>query len=121
MGGVAGGVAGFSSALSTACADDTRYFGIREHFYQIVASMATPLRPRAVPQCLNCLRRSALGGSTDGAAQSSALRQQVRGKKKMVNNSQFVTVRLRKDVKAYGRKGRDAIEIRSDTLTLTDN
>lgn len=36
---------------------------------------------------------------------SSGLQQQVRGKKRMVNNSGTMIVRLLKDVKGYGRQG----------------
>lgn len=65
--------------------------------------MALPLRPRIVPQCPACIRSYAFGLAN---AQRSGLQQQIRGKKKMPNNSGIITVRLLKDVKAYGRKGK---------------
>lgn len=62
------------------------------------------LRPRVAPQCTTCLRNYAFGRNVD--ILGPGLRQQVRGKKKMVNNSSTITVRLMKDVKAYGRRGK---------------
>lgn len=68
--------------------------------------MALPLRPRRVPQCSACVRSYAFAGLLDAAAPASSIQHQIRGKKrKMENNSANVTVKLLKDVKAYGRKG----------------
>ncbi len=64
--------------------------------------MALALRSQSAPQCLACLRRLAIPSYMNDAAPP---KQQVRGKKKMVNNSDFLTVRLRKDVETFGRKG----------------
>ncbi|KAK3705449.1 hypothetical protein LTR37_013266 [Vermiconidia calcicola] len=67
--------------------------------------MALSLQGRTTPQCIACLHSYAFGGFMDYAASSLGSRQQIRGKKKMVNNSSTMPVRLRKDVKTFGRKG----------------
>ncbi|KAK5125800.1 hypothetical protein LTR85_012076 [Meristemomyces frigidus] len=67
--------------------------------------MALPLRPRAIPQCSACVRSYAFGAFTEPATSGGALRQQVRGKKKLVNTATTVPVRLLKNVKTFGRKG----------------
>ncbi|KAK4542210.1 hypothetical protein LTR36_007058 [Oleoguttula mirabilis] len=66
--------------------------------------MALPLRPRAIPQCSACIRSYTFGGIPETIS-GGALRQQVRGKKKLVNTSTTVPVRLLKNVKTFGRKG----------------
>ncbi|KAI7151357.1 hypothetical protein D0869_11547 [Hortaea werneckii] len=67
--------------------------------------MALPLRPRSIPQCSACIRTYTFGALSEPAATHSALNQQVRGKKKLANGSNTVSVRLLKDVKTFGRKG----------------
>lgn len=66
--------------------------------------MSGPLRRPTIPQCSACLRSYAFGAH-DAAAPVSAVRLQVRGKKKMANNSATVTVRLLKDMPTFGRRG----------------
>jgi len=75
--------------------------------------MALPLRPRAIPQCSACIRNYTFGSVSEPAINGSALRQQVRGKKKLVNTSSTVPVRLLKDVKTFGRRG---MYLRSSSL-----
>ncbi|EMC92927.1 hypothetical protein BAUCODRAFT_77191 [Baudoinia panamericana UAMH 10762] len=63
------------------------------------------VRPRASPQCSACLRSYVWSVFGEPAVPPTALRQQVRGKKKMANLSSTVPVRLLRDVKRFGRKG----------------
>lgn len=62
--------------------------------------MALPFRPRSIPLCSACVR------SYDASIPPTALRQQIRGKKKMANEGSTVPVRLLKNVKTFGKKGR---------------
>lgn len=75
--------------------------------------MALPLGPRLTPQCTTCLRNYAFGATTGLNVLSG--KQQVRGKKKMPNNSGTMTVRLLKNVKGYGRKGGNLNSLLYDT------
>lgn len=68
--------------------------------------MALPMRSRLAPTCTNCLQNHLRLLFADASAQpATSLRQQVRGKKKMVNNSGTLNVRLLKDVPTFGQKG----------------
>ena len=68
--------------------------------------MALPLRPRAIPQCSACIRSYAFGSAAEQPAMGVlGLGQQVRGKKKMINTSGTVPVRLLKNVKTFGKRG----------------
>ncbi|KAH9820945.1 Ribosomal protein L9, N-terminal domain [Teratosphaeria destructans] len=69
-------------------------------------SLSLSLAPRPT-QCWGCLRNYALLSENSTPTVPSALRQHVRGKKKLANTSKTVPVRLLKDVKTFGRK--DAI------------
>lgn len=62
-----------------------------------------------ITQCTDCLRSYAFGGSgqTEGRLQAGIVTQQVRGKKKVVNTPSTVPVRLLKDVKTFGKKGKE--------------
>jgi len=72
--------------------------------------MALQLRPKAIPQCSACIRSYVFGNTTEQPAMGAlGLGQQVRGKKKMVNTSGTVSVRLLKNVKTFGRKGKICI------------
>ncbi|KAI9832935.1 MAG: hypothetical protein M1819_003965 [Sarea resinae] len=64
--------------------------------------MASHLGALRIPQCLSCVRQ--LSG-TAGAGFSSALRQQIRGKKKLARPTSSIRVRLLQDVTRYGRQG----------------
>ncbi|KAL1650321.1 hypothetical protein SLS58_001136 [Diplodia intermedia] len=64
--------------------------------------MSAPLRPSLLPQCTSCARRFANAGLRPWYP----FQQQARGAKKASRLPQTqLTVRLLKDVKAYGRKG----------------
>ncbi|KAB2577156.1 Ribosomal protein L9/RNase H1 [Lasiodiplodia theobromae] len=64
--------------------------------------MSAPLRPSLLPQCTSCARRF----TNSGLGAWPRFQQQVRGAKKKASNlPQTLSVRLLKDVKAYGRKG----------------
>ncbi|KKY17213.1 putative ribosomal protein l9 rnase h1 [Diplodia seriata] len=65
--------------------------------------MSAPLRPSLLPQCTSCARRFANAGLRPW----SPFHQQARGAKKAsrLPQTHTLTVRLLKDVKAYGRKG----------------
>jgi hypothetical protein len=78
-------------------------------------TMALPLRPRAIPQCTACIRSYASATLGDAASPvPSAFRQQVRGKKKLVNTSSTIPVRLLRDVKMWGKEGMDsALHVKS--------
>ncbi|KAK4570382.1 hypothetical protein LTR86_002462 [Recurvomyces mirabilis] len=68
--------------------------------------MASPLRPRNITQCSACIRSYLTAGFGDLAnPPTTALRQQVRGKKKLANTSSTVPVRLLKDMRTFGRRG----------------
>ncbi|KAK4495922.1 hypothetical protein PRZ48_013190 [Zasmidium cellare] len=68
--------------------------------------MALPLRTRSIPQCANCLRSYAWASAVEGNSSSNtALRQQVRGKKKMAKSDGNVPVRLLKDLTGFGKQG----------------
>jgi hypothetical protein len=71
--------------------------------------MSLPLRPRAIPQCSACIRSYAFGGINEPAIGAPGLGQQVRGKKKIVVAASTVPVRLLKNIKAFGRKGMEAL------------
>ena len=68
--------------------------------------MALPLRPRTIPQCSACLRTYAFGSTWTAEAATAGFGQQVRGKKKIVNTTSTVPVRLLKNVKTFGKKGK---------------
>ena len=60
-------------------------------------------RSFAAPQCPACTRRiSALG-----LGEWHISRQQVRGKKRLANGASVMTVRLTRDKKGFGRKGKE--------------
>lgn len=65
--------------------------------------MAFPLRTRPMPQCAQCLRSYAWAEGSSSS--STALRQQVRGKKKMAKGDGNVPVRLLKDLAGFGKRG----------------
>ncbi|CAK3912602.1 Hypothetical predicted protein [Lecanosticta acicola] len=68
--------------------------------------MALPLRTRAIPQRTSCLRSYTPSSYTySSPPESCALKQQVRGKKKMANNSATTTVRLLRNVPGFGKRG----------------
>ncbi|TKA71761.1 hypothetical protein B0A55_08589, partial [Friedmanniomyces simplex] len=68
--------------------------------------MSSSFRPRALPHCSSCVRNYLSAGFGELAAPTNtALRQQVRGKKKMANTSSALPVRLLKNVDTFGRKG----------------
>ena len=71
--------------------------------------MASHVRPRPIPRCTSCLKNYAFGSLTDHAAPSLGIWQQIRGKKKLTNSTSNIPVRLRKDVKTFGRRGKRPI------------
>lgn len=70
-----------------------------------IPAMSSSLRPLALPQCSLCARNYLSAGFGELAAPTTALSQQIRGKKKMANTSSAIPVRLLKNVQTFGRKG----------------
>lgn len=66
--------------------------------------MSAPIRPSILPQCTSCARRFSKLGLQEWRP-STLQQQQVRGKKKLAQADDGLTVMLLKDVPAYGRKG----------------
>ncbi|KAI5360967.1 putative ribosomal protein L9 [Septoria linicola] len=69
--------------------------------------MAFPSRVRPIPQCTACLGNYAWARFADVAAptQTTGLRQQVRGKKKLARPTGNIPARLLKDLPGFGKKG----------------
>lgn len=74
---------------------------IHTHTYTDI--MTLPLRTRSIPQCLACLRSYAWVDAVP--TQTTGLRQQIRGKKKMPKPTGDIPARLRKDLPGFGKKG----------------
>lgn len=74
----------------------------QKHKTHTQATMSGPLRPTLLPQCTSCIRRTTRLGLQEWRPSQH---QQVRGKKKLANIPNSVTVRLLKDVQTFGRKG----------------
>jgi hypothetical protein len=80
----------------------SRAFAVYTH-----TTMAAPIRPTLLPRCSACVRNYAFGGLREARIGTAGLGQQVRGKKKLAKNtSSAVPVRLLKDVKTFGKKGK---------------
>lgn len=73
--------------------------------------MALPLRSRSIPQCTACLRSYAWASAAETGSPFTALRQQVRGKKKMAKADGNVPVRLLKDLTGFGKRGMHHLKI----------
>jgi hypothetical protein len=73
--------------------------------------MAFIISKRAVPQCSTCIQSQLRYVLGDASGPASSLRQQIRGKKKMVNNTGTSIVQLLKDKPEYGRKGQQVSPI----------
>jgi hypothetical protein len=84
-------------------------------------TMAFFVSKRAIPQCSACIQNHLRFVIGDVSGPASSLRQQIRGKKKMVNNTGTSIVQLLKDKPEYGRKGQQTSPIhvysRSNILT----
>lgn len=79
--------------------------------------MALPLRTRSIPQCTAGLRSYAWSSVAESSSSpSTALRQQVRGKKKMPKSDGNVPVRLRKDLPGFGKKGMNVSHSHKEAL-----
>ena len=80
-----------------------RFFDISRQYHN--SPMATFARSLLLPQCTSCARRYTRLGF-EGWRPLQQSQQQIRGKQKLTKPADTVTVKLLKDVRRFGRKGR---------------